>query len=477
MTTISSLGVGSGLDSESIISALLAVEKKPIDLLATEKTEMSTKLSSVGKLKSLAAAMRDAAESLTSTSFWKTKTLTSADSTVVSGSVSTSGVSGNYNVSVQSLATAQTVTSGKFASSSSTLSEGTLTLQLGTWTGTSFAAKSGSSAVSIPIGSGDTSLTSIRDKINAAGAGVTATIVNDAGGARLSLRSTDTGAENGFRLTAAETSDDGDPATGLSALTYNPADAANSVLTRNLAAGNAKATINGIAVESATNTFTDVVDGLTLTVGKVSSSDVLVTVGDDTDAMEKGIKTFVSAFNDLAKYIKDQTKYDATSKKGGPLQGDRTTVGFLNQLRNVLNTSSSASSTWGRLSDIGITMGTDGTLSIKSSTLSEALKKPAELSKLLATDASTTDASGFMDRFRDLGDSVLDVEGSLQMSEDQINASITRNQKRQDQLNDRLTNYEARLRAQYEALDTQMASLNSLSSYVSQQISVLNSSS
>ncbi|KAB0573831.1 flagellar filament capping protein FliD [Ideonella dechloratans] len=480
---LSSLGIGSGLNSESMISALLSVEHRPIDILATEQTTMKTQVSSVGKLMSLTSAMRDAAQALTSSTLWQTKSFNSSDTSVITGSVATGGASGNYNISVQALASAQTITSSAFASPSSTLNEGKLTIQLGSWSGSSFTAKDGSSAVDIDI-TGDTSLSAIRDKINAAGAGVTASIVNDANGARLSIRSTETGQQNGFKITASETTDDGDPTTGLSALAYDPSQPTlTSAMSLNKAAANAQATINGIQVESATNTFDNVADGLTFTVGKVISDEVAVTVGDDTASMETAVKSFVTAFNSLASYIKDQTKYVPSTTKGqqgtgGPLQGDRTTVGLLNQLRGIINTTSSASSSYQHLSDLGITMGTDGTLSVSTSKLETALANPSEVAKALATDGSDAGSSGFMDRFRDLGNQVTDsTNGSLTLRQNALNDAINHNQARQDQLTDRLSSYEARLRAQYQALDTQMASLTALNTYVNQQMSALIKSS
>jgi flagellar hook-associated protein 2 len=480
MATISSLGVGSGLNSESIISALMAVERQPIDQLKTESSTLSTQVSSIGQLQSLAATMRDKAANLASVSLWGQKAFTSSDSTVVTGSSAVGSASGSYAVSVQALASGQTVTSGAVASSASTLSEGTLTIELGSWgdpatTGgpaSGFSPKSGSSAVTISIGSGDTSLASIRDKINAAGAGVTASIVNDANGARLSLRSTSTGKENGFRLTATETTDDGDTATGLSSLGFNAQSSSNPT-SLNQSAANAQATINGIDVASATNTFSDVADGLTLTVNKVSSTPVNVTVADDTASVKTGMQDFVKAFNDLANFIKTQTAYNATAKTGGPLQGDRTTIGFQWQLRGVINQGSTASSTFGRLSDIGVAMQADGTLKIDSAKLDKALANPTELRKVLAADSGDTASSGFMDRFRDLGNAVLNTDGSLQTREDALNASVKRNSDRQAQLEDRATSTEARLRAQYQALDTSMSKLNALSSYVTQQMTAL----
>lgn len=478
---ISSLGVGSGLQAESIISALMSVEQQPIDQLATEQTQMKTQLSSMGKLASLTSTMRDAAASLTSSTLWQAKSFTSADSSVISGSAGSSAEPGSYSVSVQALASGQTVTSGTFGSSSTTLSEGTLTLELGSWSGSTFTGKSGASPVSITIGPGDTSLASIRDKINGANAGVTASIINDASGARLSLRSTATGAENGFRITAAETVDDGNAGTGLSALTYDPSGTA-TVMSLNQTAANAQATVNGIQVTSTSNTFDNVVDGLSFTVGKVSTSEVAVNVANDTDTMKKSINSFVSAFNALVSYIKDQTKYTPPTSKGtqgtsSPLQGDATTVGLLNQLRSVINSPSTASGSLQHLSDMGISVGGDGTLSVDATKLDTALANPSEVAKALATDGTDSPSSGFMDRFRDLGNAVLDpTSGALQLRQDAINDSIKRNQQRQDELTQRLSGYETRLRAQFSALDTQMASLNSLSAYVTKQMSSLNTS-
>ncbi len=472
MSTISSLGVGSGLNSEGIISALMAVERKPIDLLSQDTSGIKTQLSSIGKLQSLVAAMRDKASAISGVSLWGQTTLSSGDASVVSGSTSTGAVAGRYSVTVGALAASQTATSAAFASSGSTLNEGTLTIELGSWSGSSFTAKNGSSPVSITIGPGETSLASIRDKINAAGAGVTATIINDASGARLSLRSTATGAENGFRISASETVDDGDTATGLSALGYDAA-VPGTPMTLNQAAANASATINGIVVTSSSNTLSGVADGITLTLGKVSATPVEVTVEADNESVKKAINDFVSAFNELANYIRDQTKYDPGSKTGGPLQGDRTVIGLQTQLRGVLNQASTASGTWSVLSEVGISMKADGTLGVTSSKLDDALENPAELRKLLATNGNDVASSGFMDRFADVGSSVLSADGSLETLEASLNARVKRNDDRQAQMEDRLASTEARLRAQYQALDTSMAKLNALSSYVTQQMASL----
>lgn len=471
MPTISSLGVGSGLQSESIIAALMSAERKPVDLLTAETSTIKTQLSSVGKMQSLVAMMRDKAGAIGSLSLWGQTTATSSDSTIVSGTTTTGAVAGRYSVTVSQLASSQTITTATaLPTSNSDVGDGTLQIELGTWNGTTFAGRG--SPVSITIGSDDTSLADIRDKINNADAGVTATIINDANGARLSIRSDATGAENGFKITATENVDDNDATTGLSVLGYDAA-VVGTPMSLNQAAGNAKAKVNGIDVESKTNTLSGVSDNLTLTLTKETATPVEVVVASDNEAVKTAIGEFVTAFNELATYIKDQTKYNAATKTGAPLQGDRTTIGLQWQLRGVINQGSTATSTWSRLSEIGITMKQDGTLMTTSSKLDDALAKPEELRKLLATDGATGGASGFMDRFKDLGNAVLGEDGSLETLQSSLEAHVKRNDDRQDQMEDRLTRTEARLRAQYEALDTSMAKLNALSSYVTQQLASL----
>jgi len=478
--SVTSLGVGSGLDVSSIISSLMAVESKPLSLLQSKASTINTEISAVGQIKSLTSTLGDKAQALASASLWNQTTSTSSDTSVVTADTSSgNAVAGDYSVTVQQLAQGQTVTSSPFGSSASTLSQGTLTIQLGTWSGTppsSFATKSGASPVSITIGAGETSLAAIRDKINGANAGVTASIITDANGARLSLRSTATGAENGFKITASETVDDGDATTGLSALTYDPS--AGSQLTLNQGALNAKATVNGIGVESASNTLANISDGLSLTLGKVSATPVDVKVGTDTTSMTNAINDFVKAYNALNSYIHDQTKYDATSKSGGPLQGDPSIIGFQNQMRSILNTDSTASSMFSRLSDIGVTVQADGSLAANSTKLSAALANPAQVKALFATDGATNAGTGFAVRFSNLCDQSLDVtNGNLSTRYSGLQGELKRNSTEQDNMQTHLDATQARLTAQYQALDTAMSKMSALSSYVSQQISLMQKSS
>ena len=479
--TLSSAGIGSGLDVNGIVTSLMAVEQRPLRQLQSQASTLSTRLSTVGKLQGYFADLQTKANALTSPTLWSSTLATSSDSAAVQVSTGSDAVAGSYSVAVSRLAVGQTVTSTALASSSATLTAGSLTIELGSYDSatsppTSFTAQSGSPAITLAIGSGDTSLAALRDKINAAGAGVTATIVSDASGARLSLRSKDTGAENAFRISATETVDDGNPATGLSALGFD-ATKIDSPMTRSTSAGNAALTVNGIALSSASNTLNNVVDGLTLNLMKTTgSSDAVVTVATDTASVKTAVSNFAASFNTLAAFIHSQTAYNADSKVAGNLQGDQATLSLQNQLRSALNQGSSASASWSRLSEIGLSLKADGTLNTDATKLDNALGKLGELKNLLTTDGSNAANSGFVRRFKRLADAALGSDGMLQSRTNSINASVTRNTKSQDAMQHRLTQTEARLRAQYSALDTKMASLNNLSSYMSQQITQYNRS-
>jgi flagellar hook-associated protein 2 len=471
--SINSAGIGSGLDVNSIVSQLMAIEQRPLTQLQTQASTFQSQVSTYGQLQSYFSALQDKSTALTTATLWSGTTATSADTSSVSVSTGTNAAAGSYAVNVQSLAAAQTVTAAALPSSTSTLNEGTLTIELGSYTGGTppFTAKTGSTPVTVTIGPGETSLAAIRDKINAAGAGVTASIVTDANGARLSLRSTATGAENAFRITATETVDDGVAATGLTALAYDAAGGA-SQMTRSETAVDAKATINGIAIASASNTLANVVDGLTINLLKPTTSAVTVSVAADSASIKQKIADFVSAFNDLAGFLHNQTAYNADTKSAGALQGDQTANSLQQALRNVLNQASTASSAFSRLSDVGITMQADGTLTSDATKLDNAMSNLPELKKLFAANGADNASTGFGLRWKKLADAALGTGGTFETRTASLKSRLSSNGKEQDNLQTRLAGIEARMRAQYTALDTKMAQLNGLSAYVTQQMAV-----
>jgi flagellar hook-associated protein 2 len=474
MATITSTGIGSGLDVNSIVTQLMALESRPLNLLQQAQSSLNTRMSAIGTLQSRMSSLRDASNALTSVTLWNQTTATSANAAAVKVSTGSTAASGSYSVGVSRLAGGQTLAGPAFAASTTPVGEGTLTLELGAWDELDppgFTPKNGTAPVAITIAPGEDSLAAIRDKINSADAGVTATLITDASGARLSLRSKETGAENAFRISASETVDDGNPATGLSAFAYDGT--AGGPMTRSQTAANALATINGIPIESASNTLDGVADGLTLTLSQVTSSPVEVSVAPDTAAMQKSIETFVSAFNDVANYIRDQTQYNADTKVAGTLQGDRLVGSLQTQLRGIVNQGSSASGTFERLTDIGISFTSTGTLSINSSKLTDALGNLPELRKVLAADGSDSDSSGFIDRFKDFATSVLGAEGAFENRTTSLKGQLSLNSKSQESMERRLAQTEERLRRQYQALDTAMSSLSGTADYLTQQLTLI----
>lgn len=476
MATITSTGIGSGLDVNSIVTQLMALEARPLTLLQQAQSSLNTRMSAIGTLQSRMSALRDASNALTSVSLWNQTIASSSNAAAVKVSTASGAAAGNYAVQVQSLAGAQTLASQSFASSTAELGEGTLSIELGSWTGeptpTGFTAKTGTTPVTVTIGPGETSLAAIRDKINGANAGVTATIINDASGSRLSLRSKDTGAENAFRVTATETVNDGSPTTGLSTLGYTAIGGA-SPMARSQTATNAAATINGIAINSASNTLTGVADGLTLTLQQVTTSAAEVKVTSDTEAVKTSVTNFVNAFNDVANYIRDQTKYNPDTKVGGTLQGDRLVGSLQSQLRGIVNAGSSASGVFERLTDIGISFTSTGTLQTDGTKLTNALANLPELRKVLATDGADSASSGFVDRFKDFATSVLGSEGAFENRNASLKGQLSLNAKSQESMERRLAQTEERLRRQYQALDAAMSQLNGTSSYLTQQLDML----
>lgn len=481
MASLSSVGVsGTGLD-ESVITKLVAIEKQPADALTTKNTTLQTKVSTWGKIQSAFSSLKDAANKLTQSEFWNGTTATSSNDTAVSVSTTSSAAASAYAVTVSQLAQGQMVATSAFASKTAAVGEGTLRIQLGTYVtdnsvappAVTFNAKAAASAVDIAIGPGDNTLEKIRDRINSSNAGITASIVNDASGSRLVMRGAN-GETNAFKVSVTENG----AVPGLSALAYDGTTGGTSSMTRTQAAQNAKATINGLAVSSESNTLSDVVDGVTLTLKQATATPANITVAQDTASISKGVSDFISAYNNVVSTIRVQTLYDETSKTAGPLQGDSTAKGLLSQMRNLITSDSTATASFSRLFDMGIVTNTDGTLKMTSSKFNDAMgTKLADMQKYFAnSDDVVASKNGMGQRIKNLASQILDTNGAIANSTDGLKATIKRNTTKIDSINDRAGLYEARLRQQYTALDASYSKLSGLQSYVSAQLAALNKS-
>ena len=476
---LSSAGIGSGLDVETIVSKLVALEKQPLNKLQTVASSIQSKISIFSQVKSLMSTLSDVASKLSQNSSWSAMVATSSNVGAVQVSVSGAASATSFSVGVAQLARAQSVASAALGATNAPVGGGSLSIQLGTWSGTGTAspqfAEGTAGAVSVQIDAADT-LAVIASKINDAKAGVTATVLRDANGERLLLRSDSTGEASGFRIQVAE--DGASP--GLSRLSFDPQLSAGlgMAATTPQYGQNAKASINGIAVESATNTFTDTIPGLSFTASQVTTAPVDVTVSPDTAAMKKSVQDFVTAYNAVNDLLTASTKYDEATKKAGALQGDSTTVGLQNALRSVMSATAMGAGAFQRLADIGIDMKRGGKLEVSESKLDAALKNPQALKAMFATNAGAgADSNGLAVKVKSFASQMLSFEGLLENKASALGASVKRNTSDQERVNDRAAVFEKRLRAQYTALDAKMGSLTALNSYIAQQVTQWNKTS
>lgn len=493
MATISSPGIGSRLDVNSIVSQLVALEKQPLKTLEVKATQAKDQISAFAQIQAQFAALTDVATRLSAPSAWVARSASSSNPGAATVTVTAAANATTFSLDVDALAQTQSISSAALAPGTMP-GAGTLTLQLGTWSagGASFSAGTAAS-VNVTVLATDT-LAAIASKINGTNSGVVATVFNDGGNERLLLQSKSTGAAAGFRMTVADADLTHNDNAGLSRLSFDPAtvDPLTGLTSGMAIAGipvqygqDAKARINGLAVTSATNTLTDNLPGVTIKLLATTTTNyglpaetkapLTMSISEDVTGAVKNVSDFVKAYNDLNKTLSDLTKYDAATKKGALFQGDSAVVGLQNVLRNMLG-SSSTGGVYQRLADAGLERQLDGSLIIKTSKLSTAANNGAGLQQLFTSNNGNALNNGFALKFSELGRGVLGHGGSVVNKAAALQNALGRNTQEQVKVNERAAVVEARLRKQYGALDAQMGKLSALDAYVAQQVTLWNKS-
>lgn len=468
---ISSVGIGSGLEVETIVKQLVALESKPIAALQTKATGINTQISAFSQLKSQISNLQDQLDKLTKPATWLGNTLTSSNSAQVTGTATSSAVQATYDVEVSQMAAGQTIGSGLVASGT-TLGPGKLTISMGTYgaNGLTPNTKDGKNvSFSVEITAEDDSLSKIAAKINAAKGDVSATVLKDHTGERLVLQSKTTGVNSAFSVEA--------EGAGLQQFAYNGTD---GTMKRSVEAQDTLAKINGIDMASHTNVFEEVAAGVTLTVAQKSAKDaapVRITIANDTATAKTALKNLVESYNALSNALKTMTAYDKDSKTAGTLQGDSTAINLQSAMRRLLSGPGGEGGAFASLSQMGIAFQTDGTLKIDDTKLDKALKDPESMSKFFTADVADANQDGLAVRMKDFTSGLLATGGTFSTKDETLKNALKRNTADQERQSARVTAYEARVRAQYSRLDTQMASLKSLDTYVSQQVAAWNKSS
>jgi flagellar hook-associated protein 2 len=445
---LTSMGVGSGLDVATLVSKLVAAKKAPQqNQITNQQNTATTQLSALGQVSAALSALQSAMAALTDGSAFTTRTVGSTDSTVLTASNTGAAVNGSYNIAVTQLAGSLKASSGAFASNSTPVGTGTLTIAVG------------SQQMILSIDSTNSSLASIRNAINndSTNPGVSATIVTGTDGAHLVLSGTRTGVANGF--TVSSSGGDG----GLAALKYDPAASSGNRLAVINPAADAKYTIDGLAASGAGNTVSTAIDGLTLNLVKLGNS--TVSVSNDTSKATSALNNLVSTYNSFVGISHNLTKYDATSGTSGALIGDAT----LNSINNTLSSIVGGTANGSTLSSMGISLQVDGTLKLDSSKLATALSDGGkQVSSLFGG------ANGFSAKLNTPLTNWVGTSGVLATRSDSINQQLSDLGNQQITLNSRMASLTARYQAQFTALDTLMSKLNSTSSYLTQQFNALN---
>lgn len=458
---ITSVGIGSGLKVDEIVTKLVELEKAPLKSLEAKAETISSKISTYAEIKSLTDTLNTAAAKLSRDSAWNGVNISASNSNV-SGAMTGIAQPGSYSVEVVQLAQSQTSVIGNGSGTAgfakdAKVGAGTFTLTVG--------AKS----FDITLNGSDT-LTTLATAINEKNSGIQATVITNADGTqRLMMRSKSTGTDAVFSVAAT--------ASDSSSILGNIGGATPGYYTVSQSAQNAQIKLNNVVVESTSNTFADALPGMSLTVSTVSTSPTLITVAADTKAMKEGIQAFVDAYNALNDKMSALTKYDAESGVKGLMQGDSTTVSIQNALRMLTMNVVKGGGAFTRLSDIGIQMEQGGNLSVNDTDLTKSLSDVTSLKGLFATKANSLGADGGIGvNFKSFTDGLLAYEGTLNAKTDSLESSLKRNGTDQDKVLNRASTLESRLLAQYTALDVKMASLNALDAYVTQQVASWNKS-
>lgn len=467
MASISTLGVGSGLDLSSILDSLEAAEKSTLTPISTQQSSYTAKLSAYGTLKNALASFQTANTALNSADLF-TATSTTSSSTAFSATTTGSAIPGKYTISVTQLAQAQTLTTQAAQSSTKTAiatNDSTITIQQG----------GGKKPVTIDLSAANSSLTGIRDAINNAKAGVSASIINVGNGQyRLSITSDDTGKDNAMSISVS-----GDSA--LQSFMGYDASASTNGMKESVTAQNALLTVNNVAIENSSNTISDALEDITLNLNDVTTGNQTLTISKDTSTAEKAINDWVTAYNSLQDTFASLTKYtavdagtDAQDTSNGALLGDTTLRTIQTQLKSILGNGASGTS-FKSLAQIGITTDpSTGSLSVDKTKLEAALTKDASgVGQMLVGDGKDSGITTVVGKNLT---SWLSSTGIIQAATDGVSKTLNNLTQQYNAASDRIDTLMARYKAQFTQLDVLMNSLNSTSSYLTQQFESSSSS-
>lgn len=478
-STISSLGVGSNLDLSTLLDNLTTAEEARLDPITTKQTSYNAKLTAYGTLTSALETFTTATEALSDSDLFTEKVASTSDNFTTD--VDSDAVSGSYSIAISQLAAAQSLTSTQtFSSTTASIgvtgsTDRSISIQLGSAT-----------AVNISLTDAQTTLAGVRDAINSANAGVTASIIQSGDSSyQLVIQSNTTGSASEMNISV--TGDD--TLQGIIGYSSTDADAATATadgitytsgMKQSVAAQNAKLTVNGTAVERSSNTISDVPQGVTLTLTSTTSSTQNLIIRQSVTDSAKAVEDWVTAYNTLLTTFGTLTQYTAVSSgddqdsTNGALLGDSVLRSVQSSLKNIIS-SAQSSDTFKVLNELGITVGSDGTLTTDEDTLVTNLTdNPTAVSDFFIGNGTTT---GMATQISNLTHSFTDDDGTIDSATDNINSILDGLSTQYDRVQDSIDATIARYKTQFTALDVLVSSLNSTADYLTQQFDAMNKTS
>ncbi len=443
MTTITALGIGSGMDFNGLLDQLSAAERQKLAPLNQQKQQARTKISAYGQLQGGLSQLQVATSRISAASLYAS-VRSDISGNGVSVAAGPGAMTGSYQLDVRQLARAYSIATEGVIDKDANLGATTVAITIGN-----------EAPLSLEFDQDNSSLVNIRDAINAANAGINASIVHDGGAQpfRLVLTSSKTGSE------AAITDIDFGGLGAQLALDHDTEVSARDALLE----------INGILVTSAGNQVEGALEGITFVLK--SEGPASLVVSRDDQVIRGAIKDFVTAYNSLRGSMTRMNAYDAASGTAGELMGDAALRGIQSSLRQVLN-DTVGEGAYRRLSDIGITMQLDGSLKLDEKRLSDVITQtPGGVATLLS---GADGHEGFADRLMQRLERMLAEDGTISIATKGLDTSLKQLDQRQQRLQTGIDSTIARYRRQFAQLDSMIANMNSTSNYLAQQFDMMN---
>ncbi len=455
-------GAGSGLDIKSLVNQLVAAERTPADKRLNQREgEIRTLLSAFGRLKSSLSTFDDALDNLKNGATFKDRKASSSDENIAAVSASNGASPASYALEISNIAQAHKLTAGGGSYAGQT---GTLTLELGQYdsAGNSFTA---TESVTLAIDGSNNSIQGIRDAINDANIGISATVINDGTNDILSITADETGTTNTIKISVSGDSDGSNTDnTGLSAFAFDPASSGPRNAAEVSRAIDAEFSIDGIAITSPSNSLTTTVTGLTIDLSSAGS--VTLKVEQDIDSVKEKIQSFADTYNEVVGTIRELTRYGGEGGEHGPLLSDSAVFGIDVRIRSIIGNTSANGGEFSTLMEIGFASDPEtGLLKLDTAKLEKALKADFDgVGDLL---------SGYAGQLDDYIKTQLDDGGVLSARTDGLDNRLEDISDQRDALELRMESVRARYTRQFSRLDGLIASLNSTGAFLSQQLASL----